>query len=371
MQVMTRVRTKGAPGPLCFGLALAGMLIAGSATALPVTNVVPIIVAGSATAVPTDSPSKRIDPNTTTSLFAGVGWFQGVGGCSGSPIGMRFIVTAAHCVDSNADGLVDNRLRNLPSRAKFRLNFGGNLTHTLTAASFALAPGWTGFSNPNVNDDIVIVELSADLPAGVPIYDLFRDTLQVGSTLTHVGYGMSGYGTDSTYTVSANNKRKRVGGNVIDFVELDDEGGGLGEVFLFDFDDPAGLINRSGGGSLGNTIETVFGPGDSGGPAFIAIAGQILLAGIDTFTAQFINPDGSLGPRAPAFGSAGGGIMLGAYLDWIDGVLAGTIATSATGTFSGGSSGTSLAAVPAPAVTWPFALALVVLGAATRRLRTT
>ncbi len=60
--------------------------------------------------------------------------------------------------------------------------------------------------------------------------------------------------------------------------------------------------------SLGNDLETIIGPGDSGGPAFIETADGLVLVGINTFTEGF-------GGR---FGDIGGGVLVDPEnLDWI------------------------------------------------------
>jgi hypothetical protein len=79
----------------------------------------------------------------------------------------------------------------------------------------------------------------------------------------------------------------------------------LAEVFRYDFDAPATFGTL--GGSLGNDIETIIGPGDSGGPALIQTAGGWDVVGINTFTEGY-------GGR---FGDIGGGVLVAPYREWI------------------------------------------------------
>jgi hypothetical protein len=68
-------------------------------------------------------------------------------------------------------------------------------------------------------------------------------------------------------------------------------------LFRYDFDDP------STGDGLGNDLETIIGPGDSGGSLLVGDA----LVGVNTFTEGY----GGL------FGDFGGGITLNEEWDWI------------------------------------------------------
>jgi secreted trypsin-like serine protease len=284
----------------------------------------PTIVAGDPGGTPTDTPALRVDPNTTTSPYAGVGSVQIVQGasvflCSGAAISPYHILTAAHCLDLDNNGSLDVT----PGNVTFRLNYGGNLTHAITASALSIHPDWTGFNNPsgNVHDDLAILTLSSPLPAGVPIYSLLTTPVTTGTTLTMVGYGVSGSGTGG-YSGGPSFSVKRVGRNNADAFELDDEGSGQRELYEFDFDGPTSATNFLGGLTLGNNVETTLGSGDSGGPAFVDLGGgQLRLAGNTTFTARFTLPGNQLGPAAPLFGSAGGGVLLYPYLDYIAAIV--------------------------------------------------
>jgi hypothetical protein len=267
-------------------------------------NLQPVIVAGDPVGTPPDSPANRVDLNTTVSRFAGVGsiTFTSPGVGTGTPISPIHILTAAHLVS-------DGTTTAPAGSVTFNLNFGGDLTHSIPASAIAVHPDFDGFDNPpgTVNDDIAIITLSSPLPAGVPIYSMLSTPVTAGTTFTFVGYGASGV---NGYTVGNSPSVKRSGKNNADQLGTDDEGSGGNEVFLFDFDGPTGSTNFVGGTTLGNDQETTFGGGDSGGPAFYDDGSTLWLAGVNTFIGNFTG-----GPNAPLFGSAGGGVLIQAYLD--------------------------------------------------------
>lgn len=267
----------------------------------------PTIVAGDPNGTPDDSPSKRVDPNTTTSPYAGVGSVQvnarrGTYIGTGTPIDATHILTAGHVLDINNDGKATSKdgIKSL----YFNLNFGGNLTHKIAVTSITINPNYTGFNRPSVNDDLAILTLATPLPAGVPIYSLPVSDLLPGTPITLVGYGQSGDGING-YTVNASFSVKRTGVNNADaFYGQDDAGQpAANEVFRYDFDGPTGN-GTFGLGTLGNDKETTIGGGDSGGPSFV---GNVIV-GVNTFTQGF---------TAPRFGSLGGGINVFPYLSWI------------------------------------------------------
>ncbi len=255
------------------------------------------IMAGS----PPDSPAARVDANTTTSLWAGVGSVK-VNGTpyTGVAISRYHVLTAGHVVKGAA-----------VANVSFVLNFGANSSHTIPAAAIFPHPNFISFNNPNLNNDIAIVELATPIPEGVPIYELNTTAITSGTTLTLVGYGVSGNGSTGI-TVGAAESVKRVGRNQADAFILDDGGSGKNEVFYFDFDG-GGVTNQIGGAGLGNSVETTLASNDSGSPSFVERNSRWLLAGINTFVLTFQN-----GPTvAGTFGTGGGGILVDAYVDWI------------------------------------------------------
>lgn len=256
-----------------------------------------------------DSPAARIDPNTVDSPWAGVGSLSITGQqfpatFSAALIAPNYILTAAHVVTGVA-----------PSLITFNLN-AGSLTQQIGAAEVFIHPGFGGFNNPDLNDDLAIVRLAAPVSSGVPTYSLLRDTLPAGATLTFVGYGGSGNG-DTGPTIGSSPTVKRTGRNNADLFVADDDGSGAAEIYYFDFDGPTLASNLMGGLTLGNELETSVSGGDSGSPTFVQDSGGIWrLAGVNTFTFK-----SSEGQTPATFGTGGGGMLVPAYAGWIDSVV--------------------------------------------------
>ncbi|MAE62089.1 MAG: hypothetical protein CMJ49_12115 [Planctomycetaceae bacterium] len=269
----------------------------------------PTLFAGSADVNPRDSPANRVDANTAESPFAGIGSLT-VGNSSGMVMGSavaispRHILTAAHLLDGNNDGIIDA----LPASITFRLNAGGNFSDTIKASGALIHPDFTGFLNPSLNDDLAIVVFDEMIPATVPVYEMLSEEIGLGTEVTMVGYGRSGYG-DVGESVASNGSVKRTGRNVVDVLGPNDEpfGPTSKETFFYDFDGPFGTYNALGGPTLGNRIETIIAPGDSGGPSLMFDGEQYLVAGINTF----------VGHTPSLFSTTGGGMALLAYYDWL------------------------------------------------------
>jgi hypothetical protein len=274
------------------------------------------ILGGTADDMPPDSPENRVDPNTTSSPFAGVGSLtvfstgseQATAHFTAAAIDPWHVLTAAHVVAGKAPGDV-----------RFNLNYGGDLTMQIRAQAIVVHPDYAGFvpspASGVVHDDIAIVRLSSALPFGVPLYRIQPTLVPARTVLTLVGYGGGGDGRNGVIT-GATPTVKRVGRNSLDRAFPDNAGRGAMEIFLYDFDGPDASSNRMGGRTLGNHIEAAAAGGDSGSPALIpGPGGAWWIVGVNTF----VSPQG---PARERFGAVGGGVLLYSYVGWIESVLA-------------------------------------------------
>ena len=260
-----------------------------------------------------DQPASRIDPNLETSRWAGVGSvLYDANPYSGTVIGRRLVLTAAHAVGDRD-----------PSRIRFQLNLNGT-PYIAQASSVQVHPDFVNAGS--VKGDLAVIVLAADLPQSVPVYALNRAAPVAGTDITLVGYGRS-CRADGFGCVDPDASVKRSGRNIADLFYLPIapiDQTLVGKMFLYDFD-ATGVQSLTGGQSLGNAIETSSASGDSGGPAFLTASSPPVIYGINTVQV------GVSGRPVSTAGTLGGGVLVSAYADWIDGVIASNPSVPVTG----------------------------------------
>ncbi|MAI72461.1 MAG: hypothetical protein CMM01_16350 [Rhodopirellula sp.] len=213
----------------------------------------------------------RIVDGQNTSDFPAVGMVGDLSGGygSGTLISPIHVLTAGHCaVDGTGNAMAD-------TAGTFEVN--GRVYQTSRV-----------FLHPNYDDwtlanDIAIFQLSEPV-VGVSPEMISRLVPVVGQDLTIVGFGGGGTGATGH---TGDYGTKRVGETVVERVTATE--------IQWTFD--PGESNTA--------------PGDSGGPGFITVDGQRLLAGVTSYGTSY----------SAAFGDQSGDIRVDAFAEWIDSIV--------------------------------------------------
>ncbi len=226
---------------------------------------------------------QRIVNGEQTQGFPAVG-YVGPLGCTGTLISPTHVLTAAHCLEG-----VGNR------QALFEV--GGQ---TFASSSVTIHPDYNPF-NFGAGNDIAIIELARPVPGIAPM-SILRQAPQVGQMLTLVGFGQGG---TSTGGYDPNDTGKQVGQTELEF-----------------------LTNHHIAWNFNSHQEANTAPGDSGGPAFVNVGGQLLIAGVTS--------GGTGDPHR--LGDYSFDTRVDVHAAWIDSIVGGTPGDPGGGGGGGGAS---------------------------------
>lgn len=189
----------------------------------------------------------------------------------------RWVLTAAHVAAAVDSG--------------HALTVGGE---PVPAEEVVLHPEW----EDGGAHDIALVRLARET-TGVDPAPLYRETDEAGRIVWVVGYGDTGTGLRGP---AENDGHVRAATNRIDEASP--------TWLKFRFDDPRTAPDAA------TDLEGISGPGDSGGPGYVIVAGVPHVAGISSGQSS-----AATGGRAGVYGVTEYYTRVSSYLAWIDGVV--------------------------------------------------
>lgn len=221
--------------------------------------------------------------------FASVGRYS-AGSLSGSftLISPNWAITAAHVVDTNADGSVADE--NITNDSITLGSITRGITQLIVPVGVNGNAGWNGDLNHGF--DIALARLSSPITTitPTPIYTGFQE---LGKTITTVGYGQTGTGLTGAQGPGGT---KRAGNNTLDRYQTFSNGA---TALRADFDEPSPRVSPNQSGSTTPLdLEYMIAPGDSGGGSFLLEKNVWYLAGVtsglyDSFNYPNTTTDGS------------------------------------------------------------------------------
>jgi len=189
---------------------------------------------------------------------------------SGTLVASDWVLTAGHIVGGNdfEGGGITN----------MRFVLGSTATGTpVFADDWIPLPGWNGSTFSGL--DVGLVHLSSDIFSVTPA-KRYIGTGEKTMTGTNVGYGRTGTGTSGD---TVNPGVKRAGNNVLDLFGNEYDTNYSSNIVLSDFDRPSVPSESSMGSSTPLALEYQIAGGDSGGPVFVDVDTDTLIAAVHSF----------------------------------------------------------------------------------------
>lgn len=215
-------------------------------------------------------------------------------------IAPQWVVTAAHAVSWQSNGVTEVRINGVVRRVERIVIHPGYTPMPQELITQALAGNRApGVAHLSSSDDIALIRLAKPV-ADVSPAILHRNGAEIGLTAKIIGRGATGVGSTGHSMNGPNRTQLRRAFNEISGAE--------GRWIRYVFDTPP----------TGLPLEGMSGNGDSGSPVLIEIDGRWEVAGLAAW--KFSEDDSAIF-RPAAYGQTSYNVRLSHYAGWIDSVI--------------------------------------------------
>jgi len=213
----------------------------------------------------------------------------------------RWVLTAAHAVTWQSDGVNDVTINHVPRHVEHLVLYPGyrKLPQSLVDKALKTGDATQILAFLSASNDVALLKLSEPVTDVAPIA-IYRGNDELGNIVKIVGKGAAGTGSRGQDANGAHRTVLRRAFNKITSVQ--------GQWLCYVFDKPPSAL----------PLEGISGDGDSGGPVLVQVKGEWQVAGLASWKR---GKDNALLLHPGFYGQTNYNVRLSHYANWIESVI--------------------------------------------------
>ena len=213
----------------------------------------------------------------------------------------RWVLTAAHAVTWQSDGVNDVTINHVPRHVEHLVLYPGyrKLPQSLVDKALKTGDATQIIAFLSASNDVALLKLSEPVTDVAPIA-IYRGNDELGNIVKIVGKGATGTGSRGQDANGAHRTVLRRAFNKITSVQ--------GQWLCYVFDKPPSAL----------PLEGISGDGDSGGPVLVQVKGEWQVAGLASWKR---GKDNALLLHPGFYGQTNYNVRLSHYANWIESVI--------------------------------------------------